>query len=949
MEKFIVHGYTCNYLEQQTDSTCQYRAFTSDGRPVMITEYFMQDICIRQNNGQIQIQEQSSVRFKENLFQFVEKANALINITSDILPKPLDVFYENGTAYVVWPNAEGYFWQSYMKTHGGSLSFQDRLALFEPLMHQLDQLAAQGIFYQFKDNELIIRESGALALNAMYRPNSSFADSLTSVTHLMYFALSDATFPAGNVAPALRQNVSMILTGQLPIHNFDRLYKLFKECLLFPNKVLESVAGVPPIQQTTTAPDLFSSQPTPPTTPPEKKKTIAVVVILIVSILLMVIGLSISTNAQKKFTDSIMSNISPKNTSTASASDGTATGKDTSEPVSIENEILLNTIHQDASRNGDERIAYDRTIIPYEDQLIYRYWNQGWHLRKDNGKEATILANDVFPSFLTVSDGYVYYSDAFKDHHVYRVPIGGGEPSLVLAQPVLSFGIDQDSIYYGNINKNYSLYKAPVGSSDEGTMILEMPSYDIFIDSDNNILYLTNLDMAVYQLDLTTNESQILDDQENYNVRYANHTLYVVQENSDDTTSLYAYGIDGVKKNILDHVTSYKYGVNNDYLYYTDYTTNALNRQNLKTGEHSQITTDVNAYWINGIGSDLIYWYNASNGGLVKWSKEENIVPVDSGIGTFDYQPLSSAETKQLAEEKAYGSNVTSLAGGSSVVQDAENNLYFYDFYKATGGEGIYNIYNALYRCTPEGQANKISDSGSTSLFLQDNYIYYADYQGIKRTSTDGGKTNTIAPIKTSQIYPYQDQLYFTDNEGDLFVMNLDGSEQKQLLTAEASSFLIYEDHIYFISKTDRDHIYWCDLEGLNKNPLVDMDVDSFTISNQKIYYVSENSLFNSELDGSNVKEIASLTTSIRSPKIYVYKEWIYFLSGNGLSYNVSRLRIDGSVGEPVFTDKKFSSSSFSILDDKLYFSIDDLQGDLTYTFYRSDLNGENAEKLITN
>lgn len=946
MEKFIVHGYNCNSLEQQTSNTCQYRAFAPDGHPVIITEYFIPEICTRQNDGRILIREQSSTLFKENLFQFVEKAKFLSTLNSDILPKPLDVFYENGTAYIVWQGAEGYFWQSYMKTQGAALSAQDRLALFLPLIRQLDQLAAQNIFYQFNNTDLIMRESGQIAINAMYSPDLSFASSLSSATHLIYFALVGADFPVGNASPAMRQNVDLLLNGQKTIHNFDRLYNLFHESLLFPNKVAEPNPNMPPVQNTIPTADPFSAAQKSNTPPPDQKTAIIITAIIVGSIFLLIIGLMISSSTKNQFSQAAVSAFLPYSSATASATNGIDEDQ-TTKPVIIEDEIIQNTIHQDADRNGDARIAYDRTIIPYEDQLIYRYWSEGWHLRKDNGTETTILADDVFPMFLTVADDYVYFSDAFKDYHIYRVPIEGGNPTLVLAQPVLSFGIYQDTVYYGNINQKYLLYQAPIGSSSEGTQVVDTTAYDIFVDPENKSLYFTDVDMAVYRLDLITNDAQILDNQKNYNIRFDNHTLYVVQENTDDTTSIYAYGIDGVKKNILDHITTYKYGVNNDYLYYTDYTTGTLNRQNLKTGEHSQITTDVNAYWINGIGSDLIYWYSAPNGELMKWSKESNIVAVDRGTGTFDYKPLNQTETDQLKEESAYGSNITNLAHGSSIVSDADGNLYFDDFDRATGDNGIFSIYNALYRYTPNGETSKISNSTSNSLFLQDNSIYYADYEGIKRVSIDSGKTNTIAELKASQIYPYQDKIYFSDSNGNLFAINFDGSQQAQLLTAEASSFVVYQDHIYFISKTDRKHVYWCDLDGLNKNPLIDLDVDSFSISNNKVYYVSENTVFVSELDGKNVKEIYSLDSSMRSPDIYVYKEWIYLMNGSGLSNNISRLRIDGTVYEPIFTGKELSSSSFSILNDKLYFSIDDYQNIGNHTFFRSDLNGDHIEQLI--
>lgn len=79
---------------------------------------------------------------------------------------------------------------------------------------------------------------------------------------------------------------------------------------------------------------------------------------------------------------------------------------------------------------------------PPEGNLIRR--NRDWTGRME------LTANPI--SYFTVSEEWIYYSDASDNDHLYRMKVDGSEKSLVVPETVYSCTIGEDAVYYTTLD-----------------------------------------------------------------------------------------------------------------------------------------------------------------------------------------------------------------------------------------------------------------------------------------------------------------------------------------------------------------------------------------------------------------------------------------------------------------------------------------------------------------
>ena len=983
MENFVIKGYSIQQFLSKTPCMNVYRGASPDGAVVMVAEYFAEEICSRGENHQILVRQDVVMQYKEQVFQFVEKARKLEQMNEEGLPKPIDVFYEKGTAFVIWPVHEGIGWPAYIITHGKGMTPLHRLGKFLPLMQALDRCAAQGMFFMMQPQDILVGDWGRLFLNSFFQVGLPFGESLCATREMLYLAVAGMPYPAqGGATNELYEAYEAMRSGRLIVHNFDALYRIFEQGLKGVAVVKpEPPASKQPFTHVPLSAEPHSNPGAPPVAPlfagekqdrvphpgvqtPRKPQTGYAVMVAMSAIVVVLILIMVAAYASQKEE----ANVSARPTldipamleqieaqPTDANGDGWIDGDTNPDDLLHGISVYL---------RGDRRVVFNQAVVSYEAGILYRQWDEGWHLMKDDGESQIVLADGVFPKFMTVANGYVYYSDSFDEHHVYRVSLNGGEPELMLSHPAASFAIDDDTIYYSNLEYNAYLYESHIPSIGNGGALMEESAYDLYIDAENRYLYYTDDAYQIYRMDLETKESTLLADGVNYAIRFDGDTLYAMQDPADDENfmdsegrsnemraNVYAYAPDGKRTEVMSGVQSYRYNVSGDYLYYVDHETEQMNRQNIKTGEHSQIVSDVDVYWLAAHEADTLYWYSAlknENGTLKKWSKEKGEETVDVGLGNFDYEPMDESYIQSLDEEAMYGTNLSSMIYGSPIVKDEEGNWYFMDFYEARGGNGVYSIYHALYRRTPQGKTKAIFSSiGSDMVYDQGNIYYSDDDGGVKAFDIQAEKERTLASMNAEKIFAYQDRLYVRDDEKNIWVMDFDGENQEKIVTNHVGKFFVYGDKIYFIHTSDSNRLYACDLDGMNKNPLIDMEgIKQISASNGKLYFAAEadassGRMFCSDLDGTNIKEIAPYDVG---ESMYVYKEWIYLTNPSALRTSVRRIRIDGSVSMPVVEPYR-GYSTFAVVDNHLFIKKEE-EGEMDSFAYICDMDGKNPVRL---
>lgn len=143
-------------------------------------------------------------------------------------------------------------------------------------------------------------------------------------------------------------------------------------------------------------------------------------------------------------------------------------------------------------------------------------------------------------------------------------------------------------------------------------------------------------------------------------------------------------------------------------------------------------------------------------------------------------------------------------------LENSMNKMYF-------DGQNIYYIpsyYSAkgIYKIDLQGNITKIYDGASLQLWITENEIYFANQIGydefnnnpqgtICKMDKDGNNVVELAKSIKNYFYLQNDKIYYTTQDRKMYVMNKDGSEQKDLVQGRkfvidvADKYLLYIDY----------------------------------------------------------------------------------------------------------------------------------------------------------
>lgn len=172
-----------------------------------------------------------------------------------------------------------------------------------------------------------------------------------------------------------------------------------------------------------------------------------------------------------------------------------------------------------------------------------------------------------------------------------------------------------------------------------------------------------------------------------------------------------------------------------------------------------------------------------------------------------------------------------------------------------------------------------------SKFFVVDNAIYYVNQLGISKIMCDTKEENLICQDKVEDFAVDNNTIYYTDDFGYLYSMNLGGTDKKTILNDEITEFQVYDGWIYYYKQSE-NYLSKINIDG-SENDTVTDKVNSyiFNIYKGKIYfYDSEKS--NISCIGTNGKNLEVIT------KIKTNKTRINLTSNGDIYY------LDASNGE---------------------------------------------------
>ena len=123
---------------------------TVENRKVTIREYMPDTLCVREKDEEnVTVKPDKLPLYKTYLAEFIELHTTLMNSSNIRCIQPvLDVFSENGTAYVVMDYITGISLKSYLVNCGEIMSWDQIKELFPPVLTALSLLHGMGIIHR---------------------------------------------------------------------------------------------------------------------------------------------------------------------------------------------------------------------------------------------------------------------------------------------------------------------------------------------------------------------------------------------------------------------------------------------------------------------------------------------------------------------------------------------------------------------------------------------------------------------------------------------------------------------------------------------------------------------------------------------------------------------------------------------------------------------------------
>lgn len=279
--------------------------------------------------------------------------------------------------------------------------------------------------------------------------------------------------------------------------------------------------------------------------------------------------------------------------------------------------------------------------------------------------------------------------------------------------------------------------------------------------------------------------------------------------------------------------------------------------------------------------------------------------------------------TKVSANNKE-NNNISNLG----IVCSGDGYVFYYKY-----GVGIIKI--------KDGKEYQISEDRAYSMSYYDGYVYYTRPNSnggidIAKVSHNGDTGTVLKSVTTSSTKMYlngENLYYLTSNPNTISKMDLNGKNEKKIITREVLDFHIKDDMIYFITSSkklckistsgedyeqisdetlaprfqmNKDFVYYYEEnEGLYRMSLETLETeivseyvncDVFNVVGKKIYFLDKDNLeiCSMNLNGDKIKEIVDVNT--QNTKINVVNDVLYYLATEDGSnnYKTYRVKTDG-------------------------------------------------------
>lgn len=262
---------------------------------------------------------------------------------------------------------------------------------------------------------------------------------------------------------------------------------------------------------------------------------------------------------------------------------------------------------------------------------------------------------------------------------------------------------------------------------------------------------------------------------------------------------------------------------------------------------------------------------------------------LDDPSNTQDHvegQPAITSNPHDVIEEEKYFS-----------LKDSANNIN--QGFAAQEGDTIVYVddYTGMLLATDSEFRNKRVYEGilnAKNVLLKGGWIYYIDSsnESLHKLKLDGTENITIAEKDVDEAIVTNQFIYYVGENNNIYQMDLDGLNAKQLNQEYCQNICIHNDKIYYVNRY-RNEIYRMNMDGSDPERISQEDlIGSFIIVNDFIYAVQYNRVLKMKTDGSTSDIFLNENvTQINFDENYIYYTTNH--SGAFVNNNYTLFRID--------------------------------------------------------
>lgn len=313
-------------------------------------------------------------------------------------------------------------------------------------------------------------------------------------------------------------------------------------------------------------------------------------------------------------------------------------------------------------------------------------------------------------------------------------------------------------------------------------------------------------------------------------------------------------------------------------------------------------------------------------------ASEENGMKIKSPIGmTFYIDDLTVTNTAEQNEDEVKSGNLQSA--GAQVMVKYKDYIYYRDI----------DNYAELYRMREDG-SGKEPVSGATvvgNMSLDGHNLYYktlmssaivrvdldtnrTQYVNLKSMKEDDGSTHFGVEEIPSAIIAKDNWIFFTENDETFgFYKMKNDSAGKVKLADNVDSFFIDGNWIYYKDKDN--HLNKMQLDGSNNSQVISEEVSKFYVLKNWIFYTDINNscIKRANTDGTSIATIISNSENIffYVGEFNIAGDSMYYINSEGNKQRISRVKLNSENGTyvPEVVDEG-TSDYLMLLGSKLWY-----------------------------